>query len=97
MHFYVLMFTSTCVDTVPQLSTHNSGIVVIPASTTHCSPHSIDADLHSACTLNWSINQTKCFISAALDSCGEKDCYPVADCPILFCCLKVKTQLCEAL
>jgi len=59
--------TSTWVDIVPQLSAHNSGIIVIPAIMTHCSPQSIDADLHSACTLQRTINQTNCSISATLD------------------------------
>ena len=40
--------------------------------TTHCSPHSVDADLHSSNTLNWSINQTNCSISAMLGSYREK-------------------------
>ena len=64
--------TFTCVDTVPQLSAHNSGIIVIPAIWTHCSPHSIDADLHSASTPQRSINQTKAPISAMSSSCEEK-------------------------
>ena len=56
---------------IPQLSAHNSGIIVIPATITHCSPHSIDADLNPASTLYWSISQTKCFISATLVSYEE--------------------------
>ena len=63
--------TSTCVDTVPQLSAHNYGIIDIPVTITHCSPHSIDADLHPASTLQRSINQTNCFIGATWGSCGN--------------------------
>ena len=55
-----------------QLSAHNPGIIGIPVIITHCSPHSIDADLHSACTLQRSINQTHCSISATLGSCIYK-------------------------
>ena len=36
---------------VPQLTAHDPGIIVIPAIITHCSPHSIDTDLHCASTL----------------------------------------------
>ena len=32
----------------PQLSAYNSGISEVPAIIAHCSPHSTDADLHSA-------------------------------------------------
>ena len=61
--------TSACVNTVPQLPAHNSGINVIPVIIcTHCSPHSTDTDLHPASTLHWSINQTNCSISATMDS-----------------------------
>ena len=69
----VHQLTSTQVDTVPQLSAYNSGIIAIPPIMTHCSPHSIDTDLHSASTLYWSINQTKCSISAKLDSYIQKE------------------------
>ena len=48
--------TSSCVDIVPKLPAHDSGNIVIPVITTHCPPHSIDADLHCASILNWSIN-----------------------------------------
>ena len=50
---------------------------------THSSPHSIDADLHSACTLHWSINQTNSSISAILGSYGEET----------FALLKLKNRL----
>ena len=53
----------------PQLSAHNSCIIVIPTIITHCPPYSIDADLHSACTLQRSISQAHSSISAALRSC----------------------------
>ena len=55
-----------------QLSAHNHGIIVIPAIITHCSPHSIDADLHSASTLQRSIDQMKCSICATLRSYTEE-------------------------
>ena len=64
--------TSTWVDIVPQLSAHDSGIIVIPTTATQCSPHSMYADLHPASTLQRAINQTKCSISAILDSCEEE-------------------------
>ena len=63
--------TFICVHIVSQLSAHNSGSIVIIAIMTHCSPHSIDADLHPANTLHWSINQTKCSISAILGNYVE--------------------------
>ena len=68
----MIQLTFICIDTVPQLSTHNSGIIIIQQVKTthnHSSPHSIDADLHSASTLHWSINQTNRPISATLGSC----------------------------
>ena len=64
--------TFTSIHTVPQLSAHNSGIIFIPVIITHCSPHSIDADLHPASTLQRTINQAKCSISATVESCGEE-------------------------
>ena len=68
--------TFTCVHTVTELTAHNSGKIVIPvitclpASMTHCSPHSIEADLNPASTFQRSIDQTNCSINAILDSCG---------------------------
>ena len=59
---------------------------------TDCSPHSIDANLYSACTLQWSINQTNCSINAMLGSCGEKDCYLVPGCPNNSMCAKKGTN-----
>ena len=67
----------TWVHTVSQLSAHHSGIIIIPVIITHCSPQSIDADLHPASTLYWSINQTKCSISATL---GRYRSYRKAPC-----------------
>ena len=57
-----------------QLSAHNTGIIGIPSIITNCPPHSIDADLHSACTLQRSINQTHSSISATLGSCVYNVC-----------------------
>ena len=76
-----LNLTFICVHNVPQLSAYDSGIIVIPAICTHCSPYSIDADLHCASALERSINQTKGSISAIPNSCEENytwlknDCY----------------------
>ena len=65
--------TSSCINIVPQLSAYYSGILYVPPIITHCSPHSIEADLHPASSLYWSINQAKSSISTTLGSCGEKE------------------------
>ena len=57
------MLNPTCADTVPQLSAHNFGIIVIPTRVTHFPPHSIDTDLHSAFIRGSSTNQLKGVIS----------------------------------
>ena len=67
---------------ISQLSAHNSGIIGIPSIITHCSPQSIDTDLHPACTLQRSISQTKCSNSTMLGSC------------IYMCMVKKVTLLC---
>ena len=61
----------TCIDTIPQLSAHNPGIIDIPTIITHCPPCSIDADLHSACTWQRSASQTHSSISTTLGSYGD--------------------------
>ena len=62
----------TCADTVTQLSAHNSGITTTPTRVTHCPPHSIDADLHSAFIRRPSINQSKGPIATTQSSCWKK-------------------------
>ena len=65
----------TSAPTVPQLPAHNSGIIVIPRIITHCSPCFINADLHPACAVQRSINQTHSSISATLCSYGKEYIY----------------------
>ena len=54
----------------PQLSAYNISITVTPAIITHCPPHSIDADLHSASIRVPSISQSNSSMATA--SCWQK-------------------------
>ena len=69
------MLNPTCADTVPQLSAHNFGIIVIPTTidiptrVTHCPPHSIDTDLHSAFIRGSSTNKSKGPKTTTLSGC----------------------------
>ena len=59
---------------VSKLPTHHSGIISVPAIITHCAPHIVHADFHSALIWNVTPNQLNRTISA---SCWERKCWKV--------------------